>query len=160
MSNKYKKSYRFINTTPDREKEFLTLSIGCSNKNKGVLGIKEIIDKTTTILFTSYKTTLLCEPMTYIISAVWGKTEHGTLTADQKEIHANISIIINDIVEILEIDMINDTQKFAIEYLIRGLIISKVTYLIEAFKNRQKTDRGSDGELMDLLNSIEVAGSA
>ena len=45
MSNKYKKNYRFIDTTPDRERESLTLLMGCSDKNKGVLGIKEIIDK-------------------------------------------------------------------------------------------------------------------
>jgi len=86
---------------------------------------------TTDILFTSYKTELLSEPVTYIISAVWGKKEHGNLTADQKEIHANISVIIDDIIEILGIELVNDAQRFGIEYLIRGLIISKVTYLFE-----------------------------
>ena len=160
MHNRIKKSSRVINTPSDRERKFLTFSTGNSDKNEGVLGVKEIIDKTTNLLFTSYKTALLSEPLTYIISAVWGKTEHGTLSADQREIHANISVIINDIVDILEIDVINDTQRFAIEYLIRGLIISKVTYLVEVFRNRHKTGLESNNELMDLLNSLEVAGSA
>jgi hypothetical protein len=160
MSDKSKKLYHTINAPSDREQEYLTLSQANGNKNAGVLGIKEIIDKTTSILFRSYKTELLSEPITYIVSAIWGKSEHRDLTAAQKEIHLNISAIINDIIEMLEINEINDAQRFAIEYLIRGLVISKVTYLIEASKNRQKAGNESCDELMELLNSLEVAGNA
>jgi len=160
MRDKFNKNYQILNAPSDKERKLLSLSLVNGNKNKGVLGIKEIIDRTTNILFTSYKTELLSEPMTYIISAIWGKKEHGTLTADQKEIHSNISVIIDDIIEILEIELVNDAQRFGIEYLIRGLIISKITYLIEAFRNRQRTDHESNGELMDLLKSLEVVGNA
>jgi hypothetical protein len=100
-----------------------------------ILRIKEVIDKTTDMLFISFKNELLSEPITYIISAVWGKIKHGELSKSQNKIYNTIDSMIIEIMETLEFDELNDTQKFAIEYLIRGLVISKITYLIEAFKN-------------------------
>ena len=50
--------------------------------------------------------------------------------------HKIPDLVITDIIELLEFKDLNDSQEFAIGYLIRGLIISKITYLIEASKHR------------------------
>ncbi|MFC1867154.1 hypothetical protein ACFL0H_03365 [Thermodesulfobacteriota bacterium] len=105
-----------------------------------ILRIKEIIDKTTNTIFTSYKKDLLFEPITYIIPAVWGKIKQGRLTESQKEIYSTIGSMIKNIMEILELEELNDAQLFAIEYFIRGLVISKIAYLIEAFKNHSREE--------------------
>ncbi|MBN1625584.1 MAG: hypothetical protein JW944_03585 [Deltaproteobacteria bacterium] len=122
-----------------------------------ILRIKEIIDKTTNTIFISYKKDLLCEPITYIIPAVWGKIKQGRLTTSQKEIYSTIDSMIKNIMEILELEELNDAQIFAIEYFIRGLVISKIAYLIEAFKNRSKEEakQGEDG--VNLCDHLRVS---
>ena len=136
MREKSRANYQFIETSL-REHKLLPFSLIYTDENRGgILKIKEMIDKTTNTVFLSYKQELLSEPITYIMPAVWGKIKQGTLTDSQKEIFGIIDPVIRDILDLLELDALNEPQGFAIEYLIRGLIISKITYLIEASKNR------------------------
>ena len=100
----------------------------------------DIIDKTTNVIFITYKEELLSEPITYILPAAWGRIKDGELSSTQKEIYGIIESMIIDIMERLEIDGLNDTQGFTIGYLIRGLLISKIIYLVEASRNRSKED--------------------
>ena len=51
------------------------------------------------------------------------------------KINEKIDYVIEDIMEMIELKDLNNVQEFAFEYLIRGLIISKITYLIEASKH-------------------------
>ena len=136
MREKCRVDYQLLNTQL-RENKLLPFSqIYHEEDRGGILKIKEIIDRTSNTIFLSYREELLSEPITYIIPAVWGKIKQGKLTDSQKEIFRTIDPIISDIFELLELDVLNDTQELAIEYLIRGLIISKITYLIEASKQR------------------------
>jgi len=115
-----------------------TLPFSLVDKEKygiGILNVKDIIDNTTNEIFISYKEELLSEPITYIIPAVWGEKEDGSLSGTQDEINKRITPMIDYIMEILELEGINKAQRFAIGYLIRGLMVSKITYLIEAFRN-------------------------
>ncbi len=137
MKEKSRVKYQSSVAPHIREQKLLPFSLISNDENRGgILRIKEIIDKSATKIFISHKNELLLEPITYIIPAVWGKIKQGELTGSQKEIHKRIDPLITDIMEILELDDLNETQEFAIEYLIRGLIISKITYLIEASKHR------------------------
>ena len=140
MINKIKKKSNFDSklTADPLGKGRKLLPFSCFNNDEDreiILRIKEIIDKTTDRLFISFKNELLSEPITYIISAVWGKIKRKGLSESQKKIYKTIDSMVIEIMETLEFDELNETQKFAIEYLIRGLVISKITYLIEAFKN-------------------------
>ena len=107
--------------------------LGRENK---LLKIKEIIDDTTNEIFISHKAEFMLEEITYIVPAVWGKIKHGKLTDTQLEINGKINDVITDIIQMLDLKDLNNLQEFAFEYLIRGLIISKITYLIEASKHR------------------------
>lgn len=148
-----------INTSPERKLKYLNSSTDNDEQVIGILKIKEIIDKTTNLIFISYREKLLSEPIIYIVQAVWGKKQ-GKFTPCQREINNKVAPMISDIMEIFEFEEISEAQKFGIEYLIRGLVISKVTYLIEAFKNREKEDINSVEWDYDLLDILEPLGNA
>ena len=143
----------------EKEGKTLIFSSASEEHEIGILKIKEIIDKTTNMIFFSYKESLLSEPITYIISAVWGKKQ-GRLSISQEEINRRIAPVIRIIMEIFGFEKINEAQRFTIEYLIKGLIISKITYLIEAFKNRPKDEIRSVEEDTDLIDRLEPLGNA
>lgn len=139
MRDKNKLNFIALHPPLHRDHKLFPLSlIGKGENCSGILKIKEIIDQTTENVFISFKNRLLKEPITFIIPAVWGKIRHGELTHSQMEIYQIIDPAVSDIMEILELDEANDSQRFAIEYLIRGLIVSKITYLIEASRNCAK----------------------
>ncbi len=107
---------------------------------KDVMRISRVIgplmDKAAEEIFVSYKTRLLSEPITYIVPAVWGAKKEGELEDTQKEINIKVIPVINELFDALRIRGLNGAQEFAIGFLIRGFIISKITYMIEAVRNR------------------------
>jgi len=98
--------------------------------------IGPLIDKTAEEIFISYKTRLLSEPIIYIVPAVWGAKKEGELEDTQKEINIKVIPVINELFDALRIRDLSGAQEFAIGFIIRGLIISKITYMIEAVRNR------------------------
>jgi len=160
MKAKFKTTDQVIDTQADKGRKHIPFSLIHEEYEIGILRIKDIIDKTTNSIFTSYKKKLLSEPITYIVPAVWGKIKHGKLTACQREINEKITPMISSIMEIFELEEINGAQRFAIEYLIRGLATSKITYLIESFKNQQKTKTGSEEKNPALLDNLDTFGNA
>ncbi len=97
--------------------------------------IEKVMDKTCLTIFRKYNEILIAEPNVYIVPAVWGAVKDGELTATQKEIHASIFPVIAKILESLYQEDMSDSQRFAIGYLVRGLFISKIIYMIEFYKN-------------------------
>ena len=159
MIEKIKKMNQASIETADRE-EYTTFSLANVEYDFGILKIKEIIDKTTNMIFISYKEKLLSEPITYIVPAVWGDRKDGKLTTIQMEINKKIVPTINSIMDLLELEDLNGAQKFAIGYLIRGLLISKIAYIIEASRNQDFEEDGSNNNESDLLRQIEPLGNA
>jgi hypothetical protein len=100
----------------------------------GIMG--PLIDKLVMDLFLAHSRKLMTEPITYIVAAVWGATKGGVLDATQQEMHRLVLPCVNKIFELLDLKGINEAQSFAIGFLIRGYIISKVTYMIESFRNQ------------------------
>ena len=141
MSKKRETKYQALIDLVKRERKCLPFTLSGKDHEIGILKIKEIIDRTTDTIFNSYNEKLLTEPITYIVPAVWGAEKDGELTVTQKEINKKIVPMVNDIMAIFELEDINKAQRFAIGYLIRGLATSKITYMIEAFKNRAEKER-------------------
>lgn len=100
----------------------------------GIMG--PLIDKLVMDLFLAHSRKLMTEPITYIVAAVWGASKGGVLDATQQEMHRLVLPCVNKIFEILDLKEISEAQSFAIGFLIRGYIISKVTYMIESFRNQ------------------------
>ena len=137
MSEKAKAIYHGSSSPSTKRDNLIPFSSKDTDRDRtAILHIKEIIDNTTYRIFTCYQKELLSEPITYIIPAVWGKIKQDRLRESQKEINRTIDSMIADIINELEFDALKDVQRFAVEYFLKGLVISKITYLIEAFKNR------------------------
>ncbi len=93
------------------------------------------IDSLVNEVFSRYSQELLAQPITYIVAAVWGAGKDGDLTDIQREIHGTIAPVIERIVHSFHMDSDKSAEKYAIGYLARGLIIARITYMIEAVKN-------------------------
>ncbi|MBF0551710.1 MAG: hypothetical protein HQK60_14400 [Deltaproteobacteria bacterium] len=119
-----------------------------------------LIEKTAIEIFTAYYQELLMEPVTYIVPAIWGASKEGRLTVSQHHISQKISPIVEEIINLFGLDGLTGAQKFALVYLVRGLFVSKIIYMIELVKNqrssRQKAEKG--GGFFDPL--AETIGSA
>ena len=122
--------------------------------------IGPLIDETAQGIFVAYNDELLTEPMTYIVPAIWGAKKEGELTATQKEIHKKIEPVLNEIIESLVLKEVSEAQKFAIGFIIRGYIISKITYMIEMVKREDHKRIDLEEQKIDLLKSVEPYGNA
>ena len=117
-----------------------------------------LIDDLSNDIFIAYREVLLAETITYIVPAVWGATKDTTLTPDQQGINDRAAPVIAQVMHLLQADTMNEKQAFAVGFIIRGLIISKITYMIEALKNKLMS---MDGEKKDfLIKHMEPMGHA
>ncbi len=118
--------------------KLVQFSMPKNGESSSILRIKQIIDETTDTIFSLHKKDLLANPITYIVPAVWGRIKKGELNPKQKNIFLSIETMVRNVIEIMEFDELTDSQRFSIEYLIRGLVISKITYLIASSKSNDK----------------------
>jgi hypothetical protein len=144
-------------------KEFLT-KIRSRKQDRDIMQIADIIgpmiEKAVWDIFVGYRVELLSEDITFVIPAIWGAKKDGELTATQKAINEQIAPVIRRIFELLDIRDLDSAQEFALNYLVRGLIVSKITYMIEAFRSRLK-DRSLDEQgLGEALLRFKPQGNA
>lgn len=136
MTDKIKATIHPVNDMEARDHKLLSFSsVNNFEDSSAILKIKEIIDETTDTIFSLHKKDLMSNPITYIIPAVWGKMRRGEINANQRNIFRTIESMVRDVIEIMEFEDLNESQQFSIEYLIRGLVISKITYLIASSRN-------------------------
>ena len=140
----------FTKEKPRKEEDIMTIA-NC---------IGPLLDGAVNEIFTNYRTELLSEPITYIVPAVWGAKRDGDLTPVQKEIHAWIMPVINKVFDSLQIKDLNSNQEFAIYFLIRGIVIAKITFMIEALLNRINERDAEVQHLKDAFTHFKPAGNA
>lgn len=138
MRNKDKTTMASLRAHDLRGQKLIQFSVANSEESSSILKIKEIIDETSDTIFSLHRKDLLNNPITYIVPAVWGRMGKGTLNPKQKNIFLSIESMVKDVIEIMEFDDLTDSQRFSIEYLIRGLVISKITYLIASSRTSDK----------------------
>ncbi len=123
--------------------------------------IEPLLNKVALDIVDSHKGKLLTEPITYIVPAIWGAREKGTIDNTQEKIFQQVLPVINDIHNTLGLEDLNDSQKFAVGYMVKGLIISKISYMLEVLKNRLKENIDfSDQDEETSLARLEPVGSA
>ena len=98
--------------------------------------IGPLIDETTNQIFMEHRETLVNEPITYIVPAVWGANKDGKLTRVQKDINHRFSPVVREVMSLLVSESASPAQQYAISYILRGLMISKITFMVEGLKNR------------------------
>lgn len=121
--------------------------------------IESLIDEISLDIFREHKSTLLAEPNTYIVPAVWGAVKEKELTIEQRDIHARIAPAMEEILDLLLHESLTAPQKFALGYLVRGLFISKIIYMVEFYKSLSAKHGDRDNKGHDLKD-IEPMGHA
>jgi hypothetical protein len=119
-----------------------------------------LIDKTANDIFASYRLELIKEPLIYIVPAVWGAKQDGELTVTQKEINKKTAPVIKEIIDLFGFRELSQAQEFAIGYILRGLIISKITYMIEKSKSQGAGKIDSKRKESYNLNRMKPVGRA
>lgn len=144
-------------------KEFLA-RIKPQKQYKDIMQIADIIgpmiEKVVWDIFVGYRVELLSEDITFVIPAIWGAKKDGELTSTQKAINGQVVPVIKRIFELLDMRDLDSSQEFALNYLIRGLIIAKITYMIEAFRSRLKDKTLDEQNLKDALLRFKPQGNA
>lgn len=121
--------------------------------------IGPLIDQVSSELFMGYRSRLLEKPLTFIVPAIWGTSRERTLTGLQEEIHRQIGPVIQKIIQSFRFTYLTRAQEFALGYLIRGLLVSKITFMIEVTRNGFQKPEGPSGVDFNL-EEIEPIGSA
>jgi hypothetical protein len=144
-------------------KEFLA-KIKPQKQYKDIMQIADIIgpmiEKAVWDIFVGYRVELLSEDITFVIPAIWGAKKDGELTSTQRAINEQIVPVIKRIFELLDLRDLDSSQEFALNYLIRGLIIAKITYMIEAFRSRLKDKTLDEQNLKAALLHFKPQGNA
>jgi len=122
--------------------------------------IGPLLDGVVNDIFMAYRMELLSEPITYIVPAIWGAKKEGELTPVQKDINARAVPVINKVVNLLRIKKIDADQEFALYFLVRGIIIAKITFMIEAFRSRLSERSMDEQSLKEALLRFKPQGSA
>lgn len=137
---------------------------GDSGDTEGVLSIaREIetaIDGMASNIYVEFGQELLGQNITYIVPAVWGAAKGSELTETQKKIYEQIEPGVNEAQKKFRLKGLAPAQDFAIAYLLRSLLISKVVYMIEATKRRQADREDADSQALVTLSEIEPVGRA
>jgi hypothetical protein len=122
--------------------------------------IGPLIDKLVMDLFLAHSQKLMMEPITYIVPAVWGATKGGVLDETQQEMHRLILPSVNKIFELLDLKGLSGSQSFAVGFLIRGYIISKITYMIESFRNQVEGVTINNQKPDEFMMNVKPLGTA
>ncbi len=122
--------------------------------------IGALIEKSTWEIFLKYRNELLAEDITYIVPAVCGAEKSGELTPLQEEIHNQITPNLQEIFRKLEIYDTMDDHSFAVRYIVRNMIITKIIYIIESFRNKFHAHNLNERSKMMLLKELAPYGHA
>ena len=122
--------------------------------------VAPLIDKTANDVFVSHCSELLEKPITYIIPAVWGKNVNDELTPTQVKINEIVAPVVDKVIRLFEFKDLNKEQQFAFEYLLRGLFISKITFMIELKKNLDLKSIGHGNNSDEILSMTKPIGNA
>ena len=122
--------------------------------------IAPLIDKTANDIFMSQCDELLQKPITYIIPAIWGIDINGELTLTQTKINDKIEPVMERIVRLFEFKNSSGEQEFAFQYLLRGLFVSKITFMIELKKNLEFKAIAAAKTSNEILSRARPIGNA
>jgi hypothetical protein len=123
--------------------------------------INPLIDRVCDEVMQEHKDVLIKEEPSFVVYAVWGAGNQGGLTETQSAINKKVMPVINSVITELMITNLDKDQQYAIEYLIRGLIITKLLFMTEMLKNRIFMNSvGSYQELIRKLAALEPQGNA
>lgn len=122
--------------------------------------IEPIIDQVANDIFRNYTGVLMLRPSSYIVPAVWANEDSPGIDPVAREINRMVGPAVKSVFETLELKNPSRSQVYGISYLVRGLIISKVAYMVELLKNTPMNIRPDEGMSESELKSMRPIGNA
>jgi len=122
--------------------------------------IEPLVDKLCQDIVRAHRNSLLTHEVTYVVPAVWGVSPQGPLNEEQKAIHAMVVQVVDKVMAIIDMRQAQPAQEYAVAYLLRGLIISKVAFQIEGLKYHLLSMSAPRGEADQVQRDFETMGNA
>jgi hypothetical protein len=119
--------------------------------------VGERINELALSIYQKHRETLLAQPASHIVDAVWGT---GRLSPAQKAIHSQVLPVIREIHEALDLTDLTPAQEYALAYLVRDLIISKISCRVQAGKSIAQGAWKSPENDPAHLSGMEPLGNA
>ncbi len=98
--------------------------------------INALIDSSVNEIVKLNLPTFLTNPITYIVYAVWGANGREGIDDTQKDINSRIEPVIKQAKDLIDLPDIPADRAYTMDFLLRGLYISKSTYMIELARNQ------------------------
>jgi hypothetical protein len=115
----------------------LLVKQGLNMSNEGIceinILIRPMVDESIRQILKSSGCKFLSEHIDNITHAVWGRIANNKIARCQMEISKQVINLIEDIRGILEMASLNTSHQFALDYLIRAFIISRLLRVAAAF---------------------------
>ena len=108
--------------------------------------IDEVVDE---VILTHFQE-LLPKPIRYVVSAIWGADKEKEIDQLQKRINRRTEPIVRETIEALMIPDLSGDQQYALGYLIRGLMVSRIGYLIEKLKVKLLVEASETKKTQDV----------
>ena len=129
------------------------------------LSFKDIeyrMNTTALSLFERHRSKLLDKPPLYLVPAVWGETVETPrgLDAVQKDMHRVLASLLDELKGCVSQRAIGLNRSSGIEYLLKGLILYKMAYIVQYYVNCKCSGEVTTLEKNQLLESMEPMGQA
>ncbi len=121
---------------------------------------EDILQHTCMDIFAAYRSVFLTESIAYTVAAIWGSQKWEKITTTQLEINSRVNPAVEQMQLALDSEKLDQEQAFVREYMIRGIIITKILYMIELYKKIMLTKEGKTLPVHRSLHWIEPLGTA
>ena len=118
------------------------------------------VDRLANEIFLLYTRRRDLNPTTHIIAAVWGNKANETLDELQQYIVQKVTFKVQKILTLLTSEQTDPSQAFAMEFIVKGLLITKVLYMLEVLKSKMQKDLSMGRTPHDPLETIDPIGHA
>jgi hypothetical protein len=118
--------------------------------------INPLLDALQQEVMASHGETLLDNPVEFVVPAVWGASKSGPLTPEQRRIHARVLPVVRRVHQAMGLERLEEPQRFAVDFLLRGFIINRLAYAVEAAKGRGLASTPG----AEALEELEPMGTA
>jgi len=118
------------------------------------------LNKLANELFRTHMNELVNQPRIYVVPGIWGAKKDGVLTQTQKEIHDQVKPVLKAVLAELDLDRLNPEQHYAVEYLVRELLVYCLVFLREMALRGIKEETEAEKEAAEDLERMETVGEA
>ncbi|KIX16021.1 hypothetical protein [Dethiosulfatarculus sandiegensis] len=122
--------------------------------------ILPMLDGLVNRLFQEFSSELLSMDPEAIVPAVWGTDKEGQMNRFQSKVHQQVRPVVNDVLGLLHLEELDGSDRFAVECLIRELLIAKLAFMMEGTKNRLMRELVSEDPMELYSQQIQTVGSA